>query len=108
MNKLMGFFMWFFLALPSHADSKMQRLEGTLYSKDGAWYLFVESESAPIKKGSIELLLPQAKKKQLGKYLIAETYVFVAGKKTECPSQRPCVQVESITPALYHPLGKRQ
>ena len=82
-------------------------LEGTLYRKKAEWLLFVASDKAAFKKGSIQLVLPKLKRKQLEHYLINQAYVTVVGEKTSCKSKLLCVEVDSIAPALYHPLDGR-
>src|ERR1035437_3648965 len=86
---------------PASASPEAQvQLEGTLYRKKSEWLLFVESDKAAFKKGSIQLVLPKPKGKQFERYLINQSYVTVVGKKTSCKSKLLCIEVDSIAPAL--------
>jgi hypothetical protein len=92
--------------IASNLEGQTQ-LDGTLYRKKNDWLLFVESDKAEFKKGSVQLVLSKSKKKQLESYLINQSYVTVVGKKTHCKSKLLCVNVDSIAATLYHPLNSR-
>ncbi len=86
-------------------SAELGGLEGTLYKKSEKWFLFVETESAYFKKGSVALVnIP----KEQNKYLIEKSYVQVIGHQEKCESANICMAVKAIKPAIYDPLKGRK
>ena len=62
----------------------------------------------PSKKAPLGItVLPNSRGSSSSTYLINQAYVTVVGEKTSCKSKLLCVEVDSIAPALYHPLDGR-
>ena len=97
-------------SVPASQPEAQIQLDGTLNKKKGNWFLFVESSKASFKKGSIQLILSPAKKKQFKNYLIEQFHITVTGEKMNCDSNALhgslCIEVISIAPTFYHPLEK--
>ena len=91
----------FFLSLSSFADEKS--IHGTLFKKNGAWNIFIESEYASFKKGTLRLIqMPKIYKK----ILIEKTDVEVIGHPEKCDTKQICFVVQKIMPTSYDPLKK--
>lgn len=79
------------------------KLDGTLFKKDQKWFIFVQSEDATFKKGTLELKnIPPTE----NKYLVEKAYVRIYGSQFSCGSAM-CIAVKTIKPALFDPLKDR-
>lgn len=106
MKKLL-FLMLFLPAISFAAEDTGTKLsiEGTLFKKNGKWHLFVESDSAAIKKGVFALIkIPKAQAKTLHE----KDYVAVLGHQEKCASPHICMSVEKIKLTVNDPLKNRK
>jgi hypothetical protein len=97
-------------SVPASQPEAQIQLDGTLYKKNGNWFLFVESSKTSFKKESFRLVLSPTKKKQLKNYLIEQFHITVTGDKMDCDPiahhTPTCIVIDSIVPSLYRPLEK--
>lgn len=92
--------MWPTLTFASSGAS----IDGTLFKKEQKWFLFVQSEDASFKKGTIELKdIPTSEKK----FLIEKAYVRIFGVRASC-GPAMCLTVKTIKPTLFDPLKSRK
>lgn len=80
-------------------------LEGTLFKKSNKWFLFVESDKASFKKGTLELV---SVPKEQTKFLIEKSFVQITGQQGRCATQGLCLSVKTIKLAVFDPLKDRK
>ena len=95
-----------FIPLVSFAKAQTDvLLEGTLFKKDNKWFLFVESDKASFKKGTLELTnVPKEQKK----YLIDKAFVQISGTQDKCPTHGICLSVKTMKLTTFDPLKGRE
>lgn len=80
-------------------------IRGTLFKKNGAWNIFVESDNAAFKKGVLALIkIPKASSKILSE----KAFVEITGHQEKCDSAQACFVVQKIKLADYDPLKNKK
>lgn len=80
-------------------------LDGVLFEQDKKWFLYVQSDKATFKKGTVELKNISSAQKN---FLIDRMYVQIKGEMDTCPFKKICIIVKSIKPSLLDPLAGRK